>query len=315
MNSIKYLLISNSLDFATDYICYELESRKEKYLRINRDHFADYKIKVDPVNVMLTVEIDRQKFIVEQGTLKAVCYRAPVFLRENCKGILSLQEQLYRSQWSSFIRNLIIFEDVIWMNNPVNTYKAENKALQLKYANEIGFKLPKTLITNSGQVDIIESNDYIVKSLDTALFFTNDTEMFVYSNVVKGSEIKQSDLRDAPVILQEYIYPKIDLRVTVVSNRVYAVKIIKNGNGIDGDWRKLKDDVEFIPYQLPERIKKMCVLLLKKFKLLFGAIDLAYIEDEYYFIEINPTGEWAWLVDTAGQPIYKDIADVLIEGE
>jgi len=34
--------------------------------------------------------------------------------------------------------------------------------------------------------------------------------------------------------------------------------------------------------------------------------------DEYYFIEINPTGEWAWLVETAGLNIPIGICDFLL---
>lgn len=27
----------------------------------------------------------------------------------------------------------------------------------------------------------------------------------------------------------------------------------------------------------------------------FGGIDLVYSNGRYYFIEVNPTGEWGWL--------------------
>jgi glutathione synthase/RimK-type ligase-like ATP-grasp enzyme len=32
----------------------------------------------------------------------------------------------------------------------------------------------------------------------------------------------------------------------------------------------------------------------------FGAIDLIFHNNEYYFIEINPTGEWSWLQKITG---------------
>ena len=34
-------------------------------------------------------------------------------------------------------------------------------------------------------------------------------------------------------------------------------------------------------------------------------------DGEYYFIEVNPTGEWGWLVHTAGFEIQKAIVDAL----
>ncbi len=43
----------------------------------------------------------------------------------------------------------------------------------------------------------------------------------------------------------------------------------------------------------------------------FGAIDLIESNNGYYFIEVNPTGEWAWLVENAGLKIYEGVVDYL----
>lgn len=315
MNDVEHLIVSNSFDFASDYICYELQRRGQKYLRINRDKFLDYSISIDLCKGVMNICIGNNEYQVKEPSLKSIYFRAPVFLRDTYNHSLSLAEQLYRSQWSSFIRNLIYFENILWMNNPVSTYKAENKVLQLKYASQIGFKIPQTFITNDTSIPIEADFYYIVKSLDTALFRKDETELFAFSNVVKGSEIQESNLKEAPIILQEYIYPKIDLRVTVIGEKVHTVKIVKNNEGIEGDWRKHKDDVQFIPYELPKTIVKRSIELVKKFNLLFGAIDLVYCRGDYYFIEINPTGEWAWLVENTNQRIDKDIVDILTGGE
>ncbi|MBP2072532.1 ATP-grasp domain-containing protein [Thermoanaerobacterium butyriciformans] len=314
MNDVEHLIVSNSFDFTSDYICYELQRRGQKYLRINRDRFSDYCIFIDLCKGIMNICIGNNEYQVKESFLKSIYFRAPVFLRDSYNHSLSLAEQLYRSQWSSFIRNLIYFEDILWMNNPVSTYKAENKILQLKYASQIGFEIPQTFITNEAKIPIKAESNYIVKSLDTALFRKDETELFVFSNIVKGSEIRESNLMEAPIILQEYIYPKIDLRVTVIGEKVHAVKIVKNNEGIEGDWRKHKDDVQFIPYDLPKTIINRSIELVKKFNLSFGAIDLVYCKGNYYFIEINPTGEWAWLVENANQRIDIDIVDMLTRG-
>ena len=51
---------------------------------------------------------------------------------------------------------------------------------------------------------------------------------------------------------------------------------------------------------------------MKKLNLSFGGIDLALVEKKYYFIEINPTGEWGWLVSNSC-PIDKTIVDYMQE--
>jgi len=51
---------------------------------------------------------------------------------------------------------------------------------------------------------------------------------------------------------------------------------------------------------------------MQKFELTFGGIDLIESCGKFYFIEVNPTGEWGWLVAAAKQNIYEGICDFLI---
>ena len=52
---------------------------------------------------------------------------------------------------------------------------------------------------------------------------------------------------------------------------------------------------------------------MRLLRLEFGGIDLAILDDTYYFIEVNPTGEWGWLTSTAHLPIDSAIVDALVE--
>ena len=312
IKDIEILIISSTLDFTTDYVCLEFEKRGNSYLRINRDEFASYNIQFDINELKLLVEIEDNRYLIDESSLLAIYYRAPIYLRDIYQPNLEMEDQLFRTQWTAFIRNLSIFEEVIWLNNPVATFRAENKLLQLKYAEKLGFLCPKTIVSNTNDLHLDLESIYIVKSLDTALLRTEDKEAFVYSSKVKGSEILEANLKVSPVVIQDYISPKIDIRVTVIGNKVYAAKIVQNNKGIDGDWRLLKEGLSYISITLPDDIKNKCISLVKKLGLAFGGIDLIKSIDEYYFIEINPTGEWAWLVDSAGLNIYEGICDYLV---
>mgnify|MGYP000940391292 CR=1 FL=1 len=311
VSEVNYLIVSSTIDYSTDFICYELELRNVKYLRINRDRFSTYKISFDLNKKILTIDINSKQYIISEKSLKSIYFRAPVFLR-NLKQY-SLEEQLYRSQWSSFIRNLILFENVKWINFPMYTYRAENKLYQLDCAKQLGFDVPETIVGNTCPEDIEDDKEYIVKSLDTALFSEGNKELFTYSTVIKGEELKSSQLNSAPVIIQQYLKDKIDLRVTVIDNNIFGVSITKNGNKINGDWRiKSKDELQYIPIDIPKEIKNKICKLMKKLHLNFGGIDFALVDGTYYFIEINPTGEWGWLVSTSKLPIDKAIVDSII---
>lgn len=311
MNKVSILVISNKLDFTTDYVCIELHRRGVQFLRLNRDEFNNYRITLDVLKGIMKIEFSGQYYLIEETTLKSIYYRAPIYLRDIYRPGISVQEQLFRTQWTAFIRNLAMYEDAIWVNNPVSTFKAENKALQLRYANKMGMLCPETIVTNSNTLNLSNEKEYIVKSLDTAVLRIDDNEAFIYSNRVKGCEVISSDLSLAPLILQDYIQPKIDVRVTVIGRTVYTVKILKDGQGVEGDWRQYKDTIDFIAFKLPDSVEIQCVNLVKSLGLAFGGIDLIESRGKYYFIEVNPTGEWAWLINTANLRIYEGICDYL----
>ena len=312
MSKVEILVISDTMDFTTDYICLELQRRNANYLRVKGDKFKNYKIVFDIGSLILNIIINAKEYVIDNSNLKAIYYRAPIYLHDTYKPNLSFEKQLYRSQWTAFLRNLVLFENVKWVNNPIDTFRAENKMLQLKYARKNGMECPHTLLLNSIEdIELDKDTNYIMKSLDTVLLRKGDKEAFVYSTVMTGEELMKSEFAAAPVVIQEYLYPKVDLRVTVIGEKVFAVKIVKEGIGIAGDWRREKDNVDFIEIELPEDIKKRCISIVNDLGLAFGGIDLILHNDIYYFVEVNPTGEWAWLVNKSGLKIDKAICDYL----
>lgn len=312
VSSIKHLILSDSHDFTTDYVAIELEKRGEKYLRLDRDLLNEYGITWDIDRGTLLVNKSGHEYTIENDSIKSVYYRAPTYLRETFARKIGIEDQVKQSQWMSFYRNLSFFDKAKWMNHPANTFQAENKIFQLKIAKNIGFNIPKTIVANeSSHVDDLNDN-IIVKSLDTAIFDMGDQEAFVYTTQLSKKSLGNENLSLAPVIIQNNLSPKIDLRVTVVGLDIYAVKILKNGQGVNGDWRLEKTQVKYEPVELPQDICNMCQSLLFALGLNFGAIDLIYSGGQYFFVEVNPTGEWAWLVDSAGFEIYKSICNFLI---
>lgn len=313
MNDVKCLVVSSTIDYSSDLICYELERRGQSYLRINRDRFSQYEIIHSSEEKNLKISINNQLYRITPEHLQSVYFRAPVFLRTGKP--YSLEEQLYRSQWSAFIRNLIIFDKAKWLNHPVSIYQAENKMFQLKTAREHGLDVPVTFVGNAIPQEINLDRRYIVKSLDTALFYENGQEMFTYANIVSGHELMTSKIQFAPVIIQECLEEKTDIRVTVIDNQIFAVSILKKGLQIEGDWRQTPpEELSYRQIDLPSDIKEKILSLMKGIKLLFGGIDLALVNGKYYFIEVNPTGEWGWLASTTNLPIDKAIVDCLEEG-
>jgi hypothetical protein len=122
----------------------------------------------------------------------------------------------------------------------------------------------------------------------------------------------------APLIFQAYVPKEVELRVTVVGERVLTAAIHSQGNHrTRHDWRH--EDLRHTRYarhSLPTGIEALCLRLVERMGLSFGTIDLVLTPDgRYVFLEINPSGQWRWVEIMTGLPISDSIADWLAEND
>lgn len=314
----EVVILASRFDFTCDYVVSKLRARRIGYLRLNTEDFAQWNLLLDPLTAKLCGRYGSFGFEISPKQLRAVWFRRPVFLRPPLDQ-LPIELQLSRSQWAAFTRNLTVLGAEKWINHPKATYEAENKALQLAVATRVGFQVPKTIISNSADevLNFCEEQTIetvAVKGLDTVLLRHGTAETFGFTTLLPACELRGANLDAAPVVVQEALINKLDLRVTVVEDSVYCA-CVKSGLGtpIEGDWRTKKGDTRFSSMDLPDDVAQLCLRITRELGLRFGAIDLAVVDGRYYFLEINPTGEWAWLVDEAGLPIDDALARALAQ--
>jgi glutathione synthase/RimK-type ligase-like ATP-grasp enzyme len=78
------------------------------------------------------------------------------------------------------------------------------------------------------------------------------------------------------------------------------------------DFRSDYPRLEYVPFDLPGSLGQRLVALTSGFGLTFGAIDLIVTPDgRFVFLEINQSGQWAWLEMELGLPISEAITDAL----
>jgi glutathione synthase/RimK-type ligase-like ATP-grasp enzyme len=88
----------------------------------------------------------------------------------------------------------------------------------------------------------------------------------------------------------------------------------KINNSEHADWRVNQGNYFWSAYELPEDIKVHLSGMMKEMGLYMGAIDMIKGRDEnYYFLEVNPQGEWGMLQKELNFPIAERIADNLIK--
>jgi hypothetical protein len=212
--------------------------------------------------------------------------------------------------------------ECLWLPaKPAIDRRAQNKLWQLALARGMGLDIPKTLVTNRPQEFLKFYSDLrgnvISKSLNNFPFLHEGggypgiyTRPVYRRDVVRFKSIKQ-----APVIFQEYVPKRVEVRATIVGREVFAAEIHSQERpSTRHDWRHFHD--ERVPYRvhsLPESIARLLIALTRRLGLCFGAVDLIVTPSgRYVFLEINPNGQWGFIEELTGLPIADALADLLV---
>jgi glutathione synthase/RimK-type ligase-like ATP-grasp enzyme len=202
-----------------------------------------------------------------------------------------------------------------------NIRHAENKQLQLQVARELGLDTPRTLTTNdpSAARAFAKSCEegLVTKMLSSFAIYDEGKELVVFTNPVKPEGLADlSGLSLCPATFQELLPKSLEIRVTVVGQRVMSAAVDSQVSArATHDWRR--DGVRMLhdwkPYQLPLDVEQKILRLMEYFSLNYGAIDVILTPDgRHVFLELNPCGEFFWLERAPGLPISEAIAELLL---
>ncbi|EMF00013.1 hypothetical protein H340_13586 [Streptomyces mobaraensis NBRC 13819 = DSM 40847] len=116
---------------------------------------------------------------------------------------------------------------------------------------------------------------------------------------IGDAEYKPAGLAAAAHLFQAQVDKAADVHVTVVGERVFAVRV---DSGLL-DWRIDYSTHTYTPVVPPPDVRSALFAYLRHFGLVFGAFDFALTPSgEWTFIECNPSGQWAWMEPPTGLP-------------
>lgn len=303
------LIISHKEDYTSDYLVNKLNKRKIKYLRLNTEDIG--------TKHNITFRNGSSNYVSIDGctSFSSVWFRRTKHPQNHISN--EHEMQFFQRDFKSFLLNLWkIIDAKKWLSIPENIYSSENKLFQLIVANEVGFKVPKTIVsTDKNEIKkfYYENNQrIIIKPLFSGRFIEKGKEKLIFTNQVLEKHILNiQNYNSFPVIFQQEIPKDYELRITVVDGKVFTAKVdsqIHEETKID--WRKGK--LHFKESSLPIEIENKCLEIVKKLGLKFGAIDLIKIDGEYIFLEVNPNGQWVWIETETNLKISNAIIDYLI---
>lgn len=315
------LILSNKWDLTVDFVVSELRKRDHPFLRLNTENLISSQATIHLPDLRISLSSDENAYDLTKD-VNIVWYRRPgkFFddLPKNEKPSPSIQ-QFVTEQWAIWIEALQLIPGVTWVNHPDKNNRMENKMRQLLLATEIGFHIPDTVASNDPKQihehAINHGGELITKALYAPLIEEPDQDFFVFTNKIDLNDLvdAEEELKISPSIFQQCLSPKVDYRVTVIGETVFPVKIeYKAGKKAPIDWRVIKDDIGFTLIEIPSDVEQKCREYVRSAGLIFGAIDLIEYEGDFYFIEINPNGEWGWLQKPHNIPLAQSLCDLLI---
>ncbi len=256
------------------------------------------------------------EYPLNSKTFPVVWYRPkPVILSEIPGEIGRIEEKFCMQEWRVILQSLEIFlSSSHWVNSISASLKAANKTYQLKLALEIGLQIPQTTITNDAAqaLKLFQDNRVIYKTLSgfysmKQAIYTNE---ITYEQVLKNKEA----IAMAPGIFQKCIEKSHELRITVVREKIFIVKI-NSQLQIDSsiDWRRSPKPEHQEFGELSEKTKRKLLMMHKTLGLIYAAYDfIVDTEGNEIFIECNPSGQWLWLENDLELGISKAMADTFL---
>ncbi len=198
----------------------------------------------------------------------------------------------------------------------------DHKELQLSRALHHGMDVPRTIFTNDA--DAVrefyhqEGGEIVTKMQSSFAVYPDGEEQVVFTSKVKAEQMEEiENIKYAPMIFQEFLPKKLDIRSTVVGNRVFSAAIDSQKSSLtEVDWRRDGANTlsNWFPYQLPEEIEKKLLAVVADFGLNYAAADFVLTRDDrMVFLEINAGGEWLWMSSHVGLPIDEALAEALTD--
>jgi glutathione synthase/RimK-type ligase-like ATP-grasp enzyme len=146
--------------------------------------------------------------------------------------------------------------------------------------------------------------------------FTDEYGYYSYTEKISKSFIDSLPDTFHPSMVQKQIDKQWELRIFFLEGQFYAMAIFSQETAATAVDNRKNFDANClprrVPYLLPEKIKRQLCKLMTKLKLNTGSIDMIVTKsNEYYFLEVNPIGQFGMVSQPCNYYLEKKIAKSL----
>jgi ATP-GRASP peptide maturase of grasp-with-spasm system len=317
------LLLSYSGDVNMDYVITWLNKFNHAYLRINADEIFDKQIFISVHDNVL--KINNQQINI--NAIHSIWYRkfgrfVQSAYYKKIKDFMSGNDlqQISREYYTLLNTIVSMLKRKNWLTPPYTV--SLNKMDVLFLAKECGLNIPKSyVLSDKKDIYCVQQQNkgitYISKSIYEP-YFIHQTDGFFSMFTKEIGRIGKLPATFFPSLIQEKIEKEYELRIFYLDKQFYSMAIFSQSNTqTEMDFRKIdiKNPNRRVPYLLPKEEQDKLLSLLEYINLNCCSIDMIKSKNDgkYYFLEINPTGEFGMTSMPCNYELYKQIALTLIK--
>jgi glutathione synthase/RimK-type ligase-like ATP-grasp enzyme len=232
-----------------------------------------------------------------------------------------------KQEFQLFTDCLAILDENLFFMNPMKSARNLGKAVQQHIASRAGLLTPETYIGSDTNIAYsfikklrLAGKRVSTKPISNAKVEIDGVQSIRFTELLEREDEGHLDtLSSCPVIFQEYIEKKYEIRGTFVHGTILASSIHSQeaDNRTAIDWRHYNlAQTPHYEIQLPHHIEDKLIKFHNELEVHYSAFDMIVTpSDEYYILETNPYGQWLWIEDLTGLQITNTIAEALIRAK
>lgn len=298
------LIFSINQELTTTEVTRWLTLMNKKFIRINENEVFEIKI----FQKRIFLESQKNSFFLDE--ISSVWYRRGGLKFKHWR-YQNKAIDLYMDETQHWLQDYVL--SVLESKTHINkqSTKNVNKLTVLDRARECGLDVPKYFLAENTKDVVL--NETIIKSITQNVIIENidkDRDGIMYTNVVEDHEEENFFIS----FFQEKIEKDYEIRSFYLNGKIWSFAIFSQKDEqtkIDFRRYNLKNPNRNVRYNLPLEIESKIHVLMKTLDLNCGSIDFLKSKDKYYFLEVNPIGQFSGLSAKCNYSLERELASYL----
>jgi len=298
------LIISNNNDRTTIQVMRWLSRINKKFICIREDNTFQVKVQ----NKRIYLESHNSQFFLDEIT--SIWYRRGGLRFKRYK-YENPSVNIHMNEAQHWLEDYVMqtLESKKHINKQSNSHV--NKLLVLEKAQNFGLDVPEFYLAENTDNVILGktitksiTGNVIIESLD------EDLGGIMYTKVIEEAEKEDFFI----TFFQEKIEKDFEIRSFYLNGKIFSMAIFsQNDDQTKTDFRKynIEKPNRNVRYNLPKEIEEKIRRLMENLDLNCGSLDFMKSGNNYYFLEVNPIGQFGNVSLDCNYYLEKEIADYL----